>query len=460
MPQNDLSQALASPTVRTALVVVGLLLVAMLLREVRRIPKQLGVLMAVAFLDMVGLLMIVPLLPFYVLRFGKEGTAVLGLHLGPGELTAVLAAAFTLAQSISSPWWGRFSDRVGRRPALLIAMGASAAAYAVFGFADSLWLLLVSRLVQGAGGGTVGVIQAYVADTAAPAERARALGWLSAATNLGVAIGPVLGSLAMWFGEFDLLPGDRQLHLGHAAPGLAAAALCLLTMLFARAWLPESNVAPHGRGPAPRAAATRVLSRPLEPASRLIWTYAIAIGAFQGTTAVLALFLNARFAIDEKQIGYVYMWIGAISVFARALLLGPAIDRCGEVRLSRIGIVTLAAGVAMLPLCGSLPMLALAVGLLPFGTAFTFPCVTALLSRVIAPTERGLYMGLQQRFGGYTRIGFPLLYGWLYDHVGRDVPFFVAAACVLPTVLLGFGLQASVTRAERAGDSAPSPRSP
>src|ERR687892_1299628 len=97
--------------------------------------------------------------------------------------------------------WGRFSDRVGRRPTLLIALTAAGIAYLIFGFADSLMLLFLSRIVQGAGGGTVGVIQAYVADATEPQNRARSLGWLSAATNAGVALGPVLGSLAVAVGE-------------------------------------------------------------------------------------------------------------------------------------------------------------------------------------------------------------------------------------------------------------------
>ena len=123
--------------------------------------------------------------------------------------------------------WGKFSDRVGRRPTFLIALTAAGIAYLIFGFADSLILLFLSRIVQGAGGGTVGVIQAYVADTTAPKDRARALGWLSATTNLGVALGPVLGSFAIALGKYDLMPGPATLELGHAAPGVSCCrALC------------------------------------------------------------------------------------------------------------------------------------------------------------------------------------------------------------------------------------------
>ncbi len=200
MPPHDLVAQLSSPAATTVFVVVGALLVGTLLRELPRIPGRLLVLMLCAFLDMVGLLMIVPLLPYYVQRLGDGGVAVAGL----------VTAAFTLAQLVSAPFWGRFSDRRGRKPALLAALAASAVAYLVFGFAEALPLLILSRLVQGMGGGTVGVIQAYVADTTEPAQRARALGWLSAATNLGVALGPVLGSQAIRGGRaIDAALGDR-----------------------------------------------------------------------------------------------------------------------------------------------------------------------------------------------------------------------------------------------------------
>lgn len=441
-PDFDIAGSFDSPIVRLVLGLIGIALIYVLAREVRKIPAKLFVLMAVAFMDMVGLLMIVPLLPFYVKKLGGAGVTFLGMHLQIGLLSGLVISAFTVAQLLSAPMWGRFSDRYGRRPALLVAMGAAGIAYLIFGFANSLFLLLVSRIVQGAGGGTVGVIQAYVADSTEPENRARSLGWLSAATNLGVALGPVVGTLAVSLGERDLIPGPMTLHLGHAAPGIVAALLCGITMLFAWKYLRESKEhAVHAQPPRkPREAVWRVVTHSSEPASRLIWIYAITMGAFQGTFPVLPLFLNAEFGVTEKTIGYFFMYIGSISVFARVLLLGKAVDRLGEARLSRVGLVLLAIGLAGMPLSGNLGLLALAVAMLPLGTAFTFPCVTALLSRVINPAERGLFMGLQQTFGGVARILGPLWAGFAFDQLGTGVPFYTAAAIVLATISLGMGL--------------------
>src|SRR5712692_4825344 len=443
--QSNIAQSFQSPIVRVLLGAIAIGLLYVLWREVRKIPAKLFTLMATAFVDMVGLLMIIPLLPFYVKELGGSGIDVLGLHFGIGSISGFIIASFTIAQLLSAPMWGRFSDRVRRRPALLIALGAAGIAYLIFGFAHSLFVLFVSRLVQGAGGGTVGVIQAYVADSTDPKDRARALGWLSATTNLGVALGPVLGSFAVALGKRDLMPGPGTLQMGHAAPGIMAAALCLLNMIFAARYLTESrDFSEHHEPGEIRRSSTqaiwRVISHSGEPASRLIWIYAIAIGAFQGSFAVLALFLNARFQVTEQTIFYFFTYVGAISVFARVLLLGRMVDWLGEARLSRLGLVLLAAGVLGMPLSRNLGMLAIAVALLPLGTAFTFPCVTALLSRVINPRERGLYMGMQQTYGGVTRVIAPLFFGWAFDHLGPSSPYFFSAAFIVATIFLGFGL--------------------
>jgi MFS family permease len=399
--------------------------------------------MITAFVDMVGLLMVIPLLPFYAERMG-----------GGGLWVGVLVSAFSLAQLLSAPLWGRVSDRYGRRPALLVGLGAAALAYVVFAYADSLWMLLASRLVQGAGGGTVGVVQAYVADSTEPKDRAKSLGWLSAATNAGVAIGPVIGGFS--------------LGMGRAAPGLLAAGLCLANMVFAYAFLPESlKPAQAGEGRAAprrsRAVLLDVVAHAGDPAPRLIWIYSIGMGAFAGYNAILALFLAAHFGFTEKTIGWVYMWNGIVSVIARALLLGRMVDWLGEARLARVGQTILGTALLLIPLTWrvdgppvvigglSIPPRLIAllavITLIPLGTAFTFPCVTALLSHVIDPRERGVVMGVQQSYGGGARVLAPLASGWAWDRLGTSYPFWGSAVLVLATLFLAFGID----RAERQG---------
>ncbi|HKG33662.1 MAG TPA: MFS transporter, partial [Gemmatimonadales bacterium] len=165
---------------------------------------RLLVLFVTAFVDMVGLTMIVPLLPFYATELGASATVV-----------GLLVSAFSVAQLAVAPVWGSFSDRYGRRPAILAGLLLTSCAYVIFAFAGSVLVLLLSRLVQGLGGGTIGVVQAYVADASPPEQRTKSLGWLSAVTSLGAVAGPAFGSVMISVG-------------GRAAPGIGAAALALL----------------------------------------------------------------------------------------------------------------------------------------------------------------------------------------------------------------------------------------
>lgn len=378
---------------------------------------KLTVLMITAFVDMLGLAMIIPLLPFYATKMGASATIV-----------GILIAAFSIAQLASAPIWGRFSDHYGRRPALLAGLLVSAVAYVIFAYASTLWLLLLSRIVQGFGGGTIGVVQAYVADASDPNDRAKSLGWLSAATSLGAVVGPAIGSvLIRW---------------GHRAPGIASAIFCVLVSIFAGIYLRESKddtpitsehevVHQTGSG-----AIWSVITRPKEPAQRLIWIYAIAIGAFYGTAPTLPLILANRLPITEANVGFFVMYLGGMGVIVRAGILGRMIEWLGEARLTRLGLVLLALGLALVAAVHSYLTLIGALTLMPLGTAFVFPCVTAMLSRVVPKRHRGLYMGVQHTFGGVSRVVFPLAAGIAMDHLGLGFPFVVAGVLVLSTLLL------------------------
>jgi predicted MFS family arabinose efflux permease len=189
-----------------------------------------------------------------------------------------------------------------------------------------------------------------------------------------------------------------------------------------------------------------VLGHPREPAARLIWTYAVAIGAFYGMVAIFSMFLGRQFGIGEKTIGYFFMWFGAAGVIVRTTLVGPVVRRYGEVRMAVAGLVLLASGLTLFPFSRGYPVLLTAMTLMPLGTAFTFPAVTALLSRVVSSKERGLYLGVQQTAGGVARVIFPWWDGWAFDHIGMATPFVVIGALTLGTVALIRGITAPSKR--------------
>lgn len=396
--------------------------------------RRLGVLIAVCFVDAIGFMIILPLLPFYALR----------LDASP-ETIGQLIAAFSIAQLLSAPVWGRVSDRYGRRPALLIGLGASAVAFLVFGLADSVWLLFLSRVVQGAGGGTTGVAQAYVADTVEPRDRARALGWLSSATAAGVILGPAIGSFAFTFGR--------------AAPGVVAAGLCLINVAFAWRWLPESRPAERREGALRRRPvwhpAWMVVRHPTELVSRLIWIYGIGMVAFSAMTSVLALYLEAEFGLTEKTIGPIFAYVGVLSLIMRSLLLGPIVDRLGESWTMRVGAMIFTLGLLLYPVPRSIVALLAVIPLVPIGTALLFPSTTSLMSRHTDPQELGTTMGVAQTYSGSARVVAPLLATAIFQRFGHDWPFYAAGAVVALAGVLAWYIpresRMAAARAEEAG---------
>jgi MFS family permease len=392
--------------------------------------------MATAFVDMMGGAIVFPLLPFYALKLRAEPWMI-----------GWMLAGFWIAQLASSPLWGRVSDRYGRRPALLVGLSASAVGFLVFAFAFSPWMLLLCRLVQGAGGGTTGVAQAYVGDAIEPKDRAKALGWLSAATNAGVMIGPAIGSLAT--------------NLGRAAPGLIAAALCLANVGFAWRWLPEPRrhrIAgqPAGAPRRPvRAVVWEVLRSPKADVPRLIWIYTVGMLGFMSMTGALALYLNQVFGVTEKTIGLFFLYTSGLSLIMRALILGKLVDRFGETGIMRAGAVMLALGLAGIPLVASVVGLAVVIALIPIGTALLFPATSALVTHRAPREELGQVLGVQQAFGAVARTVAPIWATAAFQVLGVGVPFYLAGAVVAIVGLLAFGVKpaADLGPAEQAAAS-------
>jgi len=314
---------------------------------------------------------------------------------------------------------------------MVIGLSASAIAYVVFGLASSLWMLFASRLVQGLGGGTTGVAQAYVADTMAPAERAKALGWISAATSAGVLIGPVIGSIARSFGT--------------AVPGLVAAGLMLLCVVFAWIWLPESRVhhthtasgqqLPPGRSI--KQALLEIVEHPSAPAHRVIWIYVVGMLALNVVIGVMALYFKDVYGVTEETIGYFFTIFGVVGVLMRFGLVGWFNHRFGEIRTMQLGTISLFLGLALMPLPAALlpPGTAIVVfivflTLVPVGTALLFPASTSLVSQRVPRHELGLVMGAQQTLRGIASIVGPVGATFAFDALGHGVPFLIAAGVV------------------------------
>ncbi len=405
--------------------------------------KHLSVLMATVFIDMIGFLMVLPLLPFYAERLGASPVMV-----------TLLVAAFALSQLVASPLWGRFSDRLGRRPMIICGLLLSGAAFVLFGFASSLigsghdggqhlfgithaglWLLFASRIIQGMGGGTTSVVHAYVSDVVPRGERAKALGWMSAATSAGVTLGPALGSLSA--------------HWGEAAPGFLAAVLCVANAVFAWSLLPETKRDRQEEGGGGRqepllSAVGRVLSDPGREIHVLIFVYALGMMAFMAMNSIMALFLERDFGATDETIGWFYVYVGALSFVMRAVILGPVVSWLGEVKTLRVGALALAAGLLTVPFTGSLGLalpwnvvvLGLAAALMPVGTALLFPSTTSQISGRALRHETGQTLGVQQAFGGVSRVVGPVWAGFAFQELGVPTPFWIGAGIMVAAFMI------------------------
>ncbi len=392
------------------------------------------VLLGTSFVDMIGFSIVLPLLPFYAKEFGASDWLV-----GP------LMASFSLAQLAAAPYWGAISDRSGRRPLILAGLALSPVSYVLFRLAPSVAILFVSRIVQGASGGTVAVAQAYVADTTAPERRAQVLGWLSAVTGAAFMIGPALSSWAFRIG-------------GPTAPGMLAAALCLTNLAFAFRFLPEPSAARGESGRSkldvpPLRIVLRAAMR--EPIRRMIAIYFLGIGAFASITTIFPLFLQERFGIDESTIGFVFVYVGAVSVLVRGVAVGPLVRRFGEPAVSRLGALLLFGGLISGAFAFTFPMLALSLTGVAAGTGTLFPPLAALVSRATPPDVQASTLGVNQFFGGVARVIGPLWGAAVFDIYNPGTPFFTAAIGVSFAFLLTLGL-----RSPQASSAALSPPQP
>ncbi len=362
------------------------------------------------FLDLIGFGIVLPLLPGYAARLHVSETAI-----------GVLVASFSLMQFLLAHWWGRLSDRIGRRPVILVGLLGSSLSYLLFAFASTYWILLASRVLAGAMGATVNVAQAYLADVTTLAERPRALGLIGAAFGLGFVVGPGIGGVSA--------------TLGPAAPGLIAAGLTAVNLGLAWWWLPESR-----QSGAPARTETPVHgSRFLAPFAAVGCTTV----AFTVLYVVFPLEVERKLGFDQHHAAYLFMLLGVVSAIVQGGLIGRLVTRYGERHLILAGSVLLALGLAGLtqafsagPTHAGLTLLYGSLLILATGSGIVAPSAAAMVSRLAPAEEQGSALGLLQSVGAVARIVGPILAGTVAAGLGAAAAFLVAGGIALLAGLL------------------------
>ena len=375
----------------------------------------------IVFVDLVGFGLVIPLLPFYAVRFAAS----------PQEVTALMAA-YSLMQLFAAPFWGRVSDRIGRRPVLMVSLAANILAYLWLGFADALWMLYAARALSGACAGNIAAAQAYIADVTPAEGRARGMGMIGAAFGLGFIIGPALGGV---LAGADPQTADLARPAWLAA-ALSAVALAGVLLLLRESLRPQEHPGAERRGRVE--AVRRALNRPV--LARLVLIFFLLILGFAGMESTFALWALRQFGWGPRAVGGVFAFVGVLSAVLQGGLIGRLARRFGEERLVLGGLALLALGLVAMPFAGDLAALALALSALAIGLGLTQPSLTALVSRRAGAAEQGEVLGVTQSAGSLARVLGPTAAGWFFASFGRASPFWWEAALIVAALFLAWPL--------------------
>jgi DHA1 family tetracycline resistance protein-like MFS transporter len=390
--------------------------------------SSLTVIFTTVFVDLLGFGIVLPLLPYYAQQLHASGIAA-------GALIAVYSAM----QFLAAPWWGRLSDRIGRRPVLLVSLAGSTLSYLIFALANNIEWLFVSRVLAGLAGANISVAQAFIADTTSAQERARGMGLIGAAFGLGFVFGPAIGgSLA---------------HYGQAAPGFAATIICGLNFVVAVFRLPES-LAPEQRHarPAshPLAQLGDALRRPLLRLPLLI--FAAVVFSFATMETTLSLLCASRFHLTASQIYWLFGYLGLMTTLVQGGLIGRLTPRIDESHLAVVGAALLAIGLGATPFTAPVVPLLLALAAIACGQGISSPVLSSLISKSSGAHEQGGVLGVSQSAGSLARILGPLWGGVAFDYVGPAGPYTTTALLMLAAFAVALML---AQHADAAAQSSP-----
>ena len=374
--------------------------------------SPLVVIFVTVFIDLLGFGIIIPLLPFYAESFGASAFTI-----------GLLGTSFSLMQFLFSPIWGRWSDRIGRKPIILVGLMGSCLSYLALALAFSLPMVFIARIIGGIAGANIPTAQAYIADVTTQENRAKGMGMVGAAFGLGFIFGPAIGGLLS--------------HFSPQTPMWFASALCFANFIAAWMLLPESRVASQETKHLGRMEAFRhALAKPT--LLIVLALYFLVTMAFSWFEATFALFSEATFGYTASTIGFVFTFIGIVLSVVQGVLVGRVVKRIGERRLIPMAISAIALGIGLLPFAWSVATLLGALGVLAVGMGFNSPACSSMVSRLSSADDQGGILGLASSIASLGRVVGPAFGGFLYDSYGPRTPYLSAAVLMAITATGAF----------------------
>ncbi|HEY1283388.1 MAG TPA: MFS transporter [Steroidobacteraceae bacterium] len=366
-------------------------------------------LFVVVVIDLLGFGILIPLLPYMAERFGTS----------PALITPIFGV-YSLCQLVAAPFWGRLSDRHGRRPILMTSLAGAFVSYVMLGLAQNLGWLIAARMLAGFMAGNIAAAFAYASDISTPESRAKALGMVGAAIGIGFMVGPFIGGV---------LAGPDERTANFALPAAVSALMTLIAIAVVYFRLPESHAAEH------RTEQHEPRRRPIEllrerPALRLIVVGAFLVICAQSTLeSIFAIWALHTFGFGPFTVGVLLFCLALIPVTMQAGLVRVLAPRFGEVRLAVTAVASYVTGLLVVAYSSHLPLALIGLAFCGVGSGLFSPSASALASKQATPKDRGAVMGTYQSGLSLARAFVPFASGALYAGLGSSAPF-VAGACV------------------------------
>lgn len=382
----------------------------------KKARAALGLIFLTVFIDLIGFGIIIPVLPTYAQQLHADEWTV-----------GWLIASYSIMQFICTPFWGRLSDKVGRRPILLASLAASAAGYLIWGFSSTLIALFASRIVAGAGNANIAVAQAYVSDVTTEENRAKGMGMVGAAFGLGFVLGPAIGGFASGWGLQTI---------GFIAAGLSLLDL-VLTFFLLKEPEKRSNAATERYSTDTNFIVSTLTDARLRTSLAIFF---ISTFAFANMEATIVMLTFKQFHFTAQQNSWMFVYIGFLIVMVQGGMIHRLNKKYGEKKLIGIGAMLVALGLVLTPVTGNIYVLYAALALLAIGSGLNNPANQSMLSKLAPKEKAGGVLGIGQSLSTLGRIAGPIVGAYAFQYLGMSSPYFIGAVAMVVAFVLSMQL--------------------